>query len=195
MKCPHSQVTIHESFSNLISMEVIDAAWGVYHQIRPAFSRSIFRIMGRIKKTNGGYSPVDRIVYPFDTAARAVPVEVPDPYKQDFIDVMSLSPKANAALGRRNLNGQCGYCNRFAGGRTYEYGIELDNRFGAGWAEFLNQRSKTIEPWTTEELEQLRSAARMRYPVFRQIYFELCPNHYFSRSTTGCVGNFPGMPG
>jgi hypothetical protein len=44
--------------------------------------------------------------YPPTNSSRPVPPEVPDPYKQDFeeaVAVLSLSPKASAALSRRSL--------------------------------------------------------------------------------------------
>jgi hypothetical protein len=78
-----------------------------------------------------------------------------------------------------NLNGQCNDCNAYNGGRTYEYAIALDLKFGSGWAEFLYKLSQKIEPWETEELEQLRSAARMGPRAYQQLYFELRPTHFF----------------
>ena len=44
--------------------------------------------------------------FPAAAAVRPVPVQVPNPYKQDFEEacaVLTLSPKASAALSRRNL--------------------------------------------------------------------------------------------
>ena len=44
--------------------------------------------------------------FPTTDSLRPVPPEVPDPYRQDFTEaceVLSLSPKASAALSRRNL--------------------------------------------------------------------------------------------
>jgi len=44
--------------------------------------------------------------FPPTDSLRPIPAEVPDPYKQDFIEacaVLSLSPKASAALSRRDL--------------------------------------------------------------------------------------------
>lgn len=46
------------------------------------------------------------LAYPENVSPRPVATEVPDPYKQDFdeaVAVFSLSPKASAALSRRNL--------------------------------------------------------------------------------------------
>jgi hypothetical protein len=46
------------------------------------------------------------MAYPANEPIRPVPAEVSDPYKQDFIEacaVLPLSPKASAALSRRNL--------------------------------------------------------------------------------------------
>jgi hypothetical protein len=46
------------------------------------------------------------MVFPPNASTRPLPAEVPDPYKRDFDEacsVLSLSPKASAALSRRNL--------------------------------------------------------------------------------------------
>lgn len=49
---------------------------------------------------------VEYTAFPANPPERPVPAEVPDPYKQDFVEaclVLNLSPKASAALSRRNL--------------------------------------------------------------------------------------------
>jgi hypothetical protein len=76
-----------------------------------------------------------------------------------------------------NLNGQCATCNRYSGGVTYEYGVELDERWGKGTAAFLEKLSRAVEPWSEDELMVLRDAARRGYRVYEQIYFELRPKH------------------
>lgn len=78
-----------------------------------------------------------------------------------------------------NVNAQGVKENRFEGGRMYEYGLAIDRTYGAGWAAFLYKLSQKIEPWETKELQQLRSAAKMGFPVFKQVYFELRPHHWF----------------
>jgi hypothetical protein len=76
-----------------------------------------------------------------------------------------------------NINGQCAQCNRYVGGRTYEYGIALDKKFGRGTAAFLERLSHKTEPWDTRELDQLKVAARYGARVYEQVYFELRPAH------------------
>jgi len=46
------------------------------------------------------------LAFPRGALNRAVPAELPDPYRQDFVEaceVLPFSPKASAALSRRNL--------------------------------------------------------------------------------------------
>jgi hypothetical protein len=46
------------------------------------------------------------MAYPQSASLRPLPAEIPDPYRRDFeegVAVLSLSPKASAALSRRNL--------------------------------------------------------------------------------------------
>jgi hypothetical protein len=68
--------------------------------------------------------------------------------------------------------------NRFEGGRTFEYGLAIDAKYGAGAAAFPHKLSKTIEPWSIVELQQLRSAARVGSRAYEQLYQELRPHHF-----------------
>ena len=68
-----------------------------------------------------------------------------------------------------NVNSQGVKENRLEGGRTYEYGVAIDKKYGAGTATFLKKLSRTIEPWETREQDQLTAAARLGYPVFLQV--------------------------
>jgi Xaa-Pro aminopeptidase len=77
-----------------------------------------------------------------------------------------------------NLHGQCNSCNSFNGGMTYEHGKAIDRMYGEGWADFLKTLARAPEIWTTQELEQLRSAARMGARAYEQLYFELRPKHF-----------------
>src|ERR1700733_7652023 len=77
-----------------------------------------------------------------------------------------------------NLSKQCQRCNRFEGGRSYEFSQWIDWTFGIGTAVFLEQLSRTIEPWTTEELGTLKDAARRGWQVYEATYFMLRPHHH-----------------
>jgi hypothetical protein len=76
-----------------------------------------------------------------------------------------------------NLHAQCRGCNEFNGGMTYEHAIAIDRIHGKGWAMFLERIARKPEIWTTEELEQLRSAARMGPRAYEQLYWELRHHH------------------
>ena len=73
----------------------------------------------------------------------------------------------------QNVNAQGIKENRFEGGRTYEYGLALDKRYGAGTAKKLEKLSREIKQWQIEELEALTVAARMGVNVYNQLYEEL----------------------
>ena len=76
----------------------------------PACQQAIIRA----HRSQGGAVQTFR-AYPAKAALRPVPVEVPDPYKRDFIeacDVIESSPKASAALSRRNLQAILRECAR-----------------------------------------------------------------------------------
>jgi hypothetical protein len=76
-----------------------------------------------------------------------------------------------------NLHLQCRSCNEFNGGMTYEHGKAIDKKYGRGTSTFLEKLARTNSLWTSEELEQLRSAARMGDRAYEQFYFEVRPAH------------------
>lgn len=82
-----------------------------------------------------------------------------------------------------NVNREGKGCNRgthsvkFASKDMDLYRENLNVRWGKGTTEFLYRLSQNIEPWETRELEQLRAAARIGYPVYLQLYRELRPHH------------------
>lgn len=81
-----------------------------------------------------------------------------------------------------NLAGQCATCNRYSGGMTYEYSRAIDSKYGKGWAVFLEKLARKNEAWSCEELEQLRSAARLGSRAYEQLYRELRPAHFLTKS-------------
>jgi hypothetical protein len=101
-----------------------------------------------------------------------------DGFHQLYAGHFRTSTHTTTRFHPHNLHGQCNSCNSFNGGMTYEYGLAIDRKYGEGWAAFLTKLARAKENWTTEELSQLRSAARMGYPVFLQLYRELRPHHF-----------------
>lgn len=82
-----------------------------------------------------------------------------------------------------NLAGLCGQCNRFSGGKTYEFDLEIDRRYRVGWALFLEKLAREIDPWSEEEeLGTLRDAARRGANVYEQTYFMLRAHHSLRKS-------------
>jgi hypothetical protein len=114
MKCPHCQTGIHEQFARGVlcdcpqiteSSGAIIAhrtVWSFLHMRCPECFAAIIRLEESIP-----WPGVVRLrpAYPI-APARPVPLEVTDPYKQDFSEaclVLPYSPKASAALTRRCL--------------------------------------------------------------------------------------------
>jgi hypothetical protein len=65
-----------------------------------------------------------------------------------------------------NLNKECVGCNRhdysgYGKDKSFEYGMAIDKKYGAGAAVFLYSLSRQHDSWTANELSQLRSAARI----------------------------------
>lgn len=111
MKCPHCNVGIHESFQRQNACVIGGNAWVAYFQVCPECKEPVVRLEARVPSTPPqqyqGPIVIDTFTaYPKNAAARPLPAEVSAPYKQDFdeaVAVLSLSPKASAALSRRNL--------------------------------------------------------------------------------------------
>jgi hypothetical protein len=102
MKCPHCHVTIHDHSQTGEQVEAGRSYWNLLYFSCPACGKAIIRLRG----VGGGLNGNIYSAFPNKVAPRPVPNEVPDPYKKDFLeacDVLELSPKASAALSRRNL--------------------------------------------------------------------------------------------
>jgi hypothetical protein len=113
MNCPHCNIAIHPA---LATMPVVNTyhvtgannqivkpvySWRALQQICPSCHEAIIFLQCLENAVSRHYF----LAYPRSTA-RPVAADVPDPYKQDFIEactVLPFSPKASAALSRRNL--------------------------------------------------------------------------------------------
>lgn len=102
MKCPHCQINIHDTSQAHQAPVLGDIdQWWLLHFLCPDCKNAIVRV----RHFDSG-SIYIYPAYPNKPTLRPVPIEVPDPYKQDFTEacnVLELSPKASAALSRRNL--------------------------------------------------------------------------------------------
>jgi hypothetical protein len=95
---------IHANFANSISFHAGGAKWNAKHLTCPECQSAVIRLV-RVPIA-GNQTPIEAPAYPPTDSLRPVPAEVPDPYKRDFIEacaVLLLSPKASAAISRRNL--------------------------------------------------------------------------------------------
>lgn len=98
MQCPHCRVMIADQSASSPLFTAGHAQWLLLYLTCPACGKAILRV-----RANGGNT---YLAFPTKVSPRPVPSEVTDPYKQDFreaCDVLDLSPKASAALSRRNL--------------------------------------------------------------------------------------------
>jgi hypothetical protein len=79
----------------------------------------------------------------------------------------------NTRFDLRNLAKQCLDCNRFQAGRTYEFARYLNRLWGPGTAELMEKKSRVSKLWDIKELEQLRSAAKLGWLPYLQLYREI----------------------
>jgi hypothetical protein len=113
MKCPHCNTAFYEDIesSRLFISEVSEGEkeiWSEEHLTCPECNKAtIYLEAVSVAPTNAHHTAVPRFMaYPPHRSARPLPAEVSDPYRKDFeeaVAVLPLSPKASAALSRRNL--------------------------------------------------------------------------------------------
>jgi len=113
MKCPHClhdqgtqvQVVQFPHSKNRNDENVLPGLWRAFHQRCPECQGDIIQ-MDRLPTTAPGSTPIAKFTAFPKAVSRPVPAEVPDPYRSDFEEacaVLTLSPKASAALSRRCL--------------------------------------------------------------------------------------------
>lgn len=120
MKCPHCNVEINPSFSEIFLGQDSFGSASLFHMKCPNIECEKFIIkfargITPFEKNNNCFSNncldknsiiESRIVYPFNSSRPNAPVEVDKHIAQDYNEaclVLSLSPKASAALSRRCL--------------------------------------------------------------------------------------------
>jgi hypothetical protein len=112
MKCPHCHTAIHDGFTVVPIARYVgkrsangdlipETVWSASHQQCPECWKAIIYVQSN--PVNWGTPQF--LAYPAN-ATLPVPAEVGDPYRKDFLEasaVLSISPKASAALSRRNV--------------------------------------------------------------------------------------------
>lgn len=112
MKCPHCDTGIADAFvtSQPVNVQAANTstgfrphiAWELAHQVCPECHESIITLT---RLPSQGLTRLSFRAYP-TSKSRPIASEVVDPYRQDFIEaskVLEDSPKASAALSRRNV--------------------------------------------------------------------------------------------
>jgi Domain of unknown function (DUF4145) len=103
MDCPHCAKSFHPQFhENTLAIPQFHIS--VFQQTCPACNKQILELAARTP-SNPTNLPIPRtMIYPRSAAARPIPPDVPDPYRQDFLEAiltLPVSPKASAGLSRR----------------------------------------------------------------------------------------------
>lgn len=111
MECPHCTVTIHDDSKVLGSSRDIEGIWNITYQTCPSCRRvilALFKTMqvSSVNQPLGDPKEFKYYVYPKSISRKPVSSLVPAEFSEDYKEaclVLSDSPKASAALGRRCL--------------------------------------------------------------------------------------------
>lgn len=118
VKCPHCTVDFHDNPTQVYLGRDKDGEWAVVRRTCPACSRLILNLQGapsanfatagthKVFQALGLPVTSDRLVRPKGATRPPCPTEVPPNFAGDYLEgclVLSDSPKAAAALGRRCL--------------------------------------------------------------------------------------------
>jgi len=152
MRCPHCGIGIYQNVStHTVVKSNSGLEWQVLYQQCPECSESII-YLGRNME---GTAPVIFRAYPAGVV-RPAPVEVTDPYRQDFkeaVTVLPHSPRASAALSRRCL--QAILTDR-AGTRSRDLDAQIEEVVASG----------KVPSYITDDLKRIRTAGNFTaYPA------------------------------
>jgi hypothetical protein len=130
MKCPHCNHGIHRGFVRAALFVAGRVHWAVDSMTCPECGKALIGLAENA--TNQAGSGSLTIVYPRSAMNRPLPPEVPDPYRQDFIEaneVLALSAKASAALSRRTLQA---ILRDKAGAKAHNLDLEIQSVIDSG---------------------------------------------------------------
>lgn len=108
MKCPHCLVSFHDDPNRSFLVEHKNVRFEALESTCPSCDRTIIRLLTSWDKMSSGgfFKSEDRLVYPKSESRSPLSADVVSPYRDDYLEaceVLSISPKASAALSRRCL--------------------------------------------------------------------------------------------
>ena len=66
-----------------------------------------------------------------------------------------------------NVKCQCVRCNISNGGQQYQFGINLDKRYGEGTAQSIVEESNKLSKYSTQEIIQIADEYRNKYNLIK----------------------------
>jgi hypothetical protein len=103
MNCPHCSTAFHPQFDeNNLNFGYFHIY--LYQQNCPSCGKYVLDVLVKNRNTPESVLVERFTAFPAVPTLRRIPQDVPEPYKQDFIEAvqtLSISPKASAALSRR----------------------------------------------------------------------------------------------
>jgi hypothetical protein len=103
MDCPHCSKAFHPQFQQAsVSFNIFEAV--LYHQNCPGCNLPIVDVFARRINNASSVLIPRQTIYPLNKSTRQISSDVPEPYRQAFIEadlVLPISAKASAALSRR----------------------------------------------------------------------------------------------
>jgi len=105
MTCPHCLVAFHDDWKKTVVGSDKEFAYFVRSTVCPSCFRMVLAV-DQAPATNPGLTYRTWLAYPKQASRAPLPAEVPDPYRQEYVEacnVLADSAKASAAVSRRCL--------------------------------------------------------------------------------------------
>jgi hypothetical protein len=75
--------------------------------------------------------------------------------------------KYSVRWSEMNVKCQCVRCNISNGGQQYQFGINLDQRYGEGTAQRIVEESNQLRKYTTKEILEIADEYRTKYNLLK----------------------------
>lgn len=95
--------------------------------------------------------------------ARCITCNRPDHWKDLQCGHFQTRSKYSVRWMERNTGPQCVRCNITNGGQQYQFGLEIDRRYGKGTADEIVRKGNELMKFTTEQIMEIAADYRTKF--------------------------------